>query len=525
MTAPDRLVATLLDAFNRHDWAATAQVAEQVLMHTPQHPAVHYMAGVALLELGELPKALTHLHLASQLAPDRPDVLAAYARALVDGKLPRESLAVTERALALKPGDPRILRALALVLTRNEQHEKATATYRAALRGAPRDAQLHYHYALSLMFSGDLDRARAEIDTCLQLDPRLWKAYGTRTELSRATPESNHVPELEALLERHAADAAATEALSMALAREYEALGRAADSFAALARAKALTRARQQYDFAADRARFEALAAHPPAVAGGGEGNPTREPIFVIGMPRSGTTLVDRILSSHPQVTSAGELHQFGSALKRLSGSRTPAALDVDTVQRAQALDWARLGADYLETSRSLTGKTPRFVDKQPHNFLYLGYIANALPNAPIICLRRNPMDTCLSNFRQIFGEQSPFHGYALDLLDTGRYYLLFERLMAQWKQAYPDRILEVSYERLVDEQEAVTREILAFCGLEWHPDCLAFERNTAPVSTASTVQVRSPINRHSLHRWKRYEAELQPLRELLEANGITTIS
>jgi len=238
-------------------------------------------------------------------------------------------------------------------------------------------------------------------------------------------------------------------------------------------------------------------------------------------MPRSGTTLVERIISSHPDVHAAGELQNFALALKRTSGSRTPYLIDIDTVTRTQDVDWRQLGEDYLTSTRPDTGRTPHFIDKLPHNFLYVGAIANALPHAKIICLRRDPMDTCLSNFRQLFALGSPYHAYSFDLLNTGRYYILFDRLMAHWKQAFPGRILEVDYETLVDKQEASSRQLLKFCDLPWNDACLTFENNQAPASTASAAQVREPIYRSAVKRWKQYEAQLADLRELLHNAGI----
>ncbi|MEL1265386.1 sulfotransferase [Pseudoxanthomonas putridarboris] len=240
----------------------------------------------------------------------------------------------------------------------------------------------------------------------------------------------------------------------------------------------------------------------------------------MIGMPRTGTTLVERMLSLHPQVHSAGELQNFGVALKRATGSRTRHLLDPDTIARAAELDWERLGQDYIASTRPGTGHTPRFVDKLPHNFLYAGYIARALPHARLVCLRRNPLDTCLSNFRQLFALNTPYFDYANDLLDTGRHFLLFDRLMAHWRDVLPGRVLEVRYEDIVDDPQAQARAVLDFCGLPWDDACLDFQRNPSPVATASAVQVRQPLYRSALDRWKHYEAHLGGLRRLLEAGG-----
>jgi hypothetical protein len=347
-------------------------------------------------------------------------------------------------------------------------------------------------------------------------------AHLALAQLRRQTADRNHVERLRALLAAvPAGDDTTRMYLELALAKELEDLGDIPTSFAHLAAGKRAGRSGRGYDPARDAALFDAIRESFPVPVDAGGGFATGEPIFVIGMPRSGTTLVERILSSHPQVQSCGELQNFSVALKRASGSTTRPILDVDTVVRARGADAAAMGRMYLESTRPLTGAKPRFIDKLPHNFLYAGHIARALPGARIVCLRRDPLDTCLGNFRQLFALTSPFYDYSFDLLDTGRYFLQFERLMAHWRQVLPGRILEVDYEALVAAQEAESRRLLDFCGLDWDDAVLRFEDNAAPVATASAVQVREPINTRSLGRWRRYEAELAPLRALLREGGL----
>ncbi|MDB5467183.1 MAG: hypothetical protein JWQ46_1945, partial [Phenylobacterium sp.] len=273
------------------------------------------------------------------------------------------------------------------------------------------------------------------------------------------------------------------------------------------------------YSAATDAALFSAaMRTATPA----GRGDPSEEPIFVVGLPRSGTTLVDRILSSHPQVTSAGELSNFALLLKRAAGTASSFVLDEDTLAAAARVDMARLGSDYVASTRPLTGATPRFVDKMPLNVLYAGLIHQALPNARIVCLRRDPMDVCLSNFRQLFATGFSYYNYSYDLADVARYYVGFDRLVAHWRSVLPpDRFTEIAYEGLVASQEATTRELLAFCGLPWDPRCLAFHENAAPVATASSVQVRQPLYASSVGRWRRYGEGLAPMRDVLAAAGL----
>jgi hypothetical protein len=224
-------------------------------------------------------------------------------------------------------------------------------------------------------------------------------------------------------------------------------------------------------------------------------------------MPRTGTTLVERILTSHSKVFSAGELISMPKATKAAE-------------QKPESYMY-ELGKHYLEDTRPATGELPHFIDKMPINFMYAAFIHLALPNAKMICLRRNPMDACLSNFRQLFAENFRFYNYSNNLIDTGIYYILFDQLMTHWHEVMPGAILEVQYESVVANQEEESRRIVEHCGLDWEDACLNFEKNKAPVATASSTQVREPIYTRAVERWRKYEKHLQPLRELLENNGI----
>ena len=239
-------------------------------------------------------------------------------------------------------------------------------------------------------------------------------------------------------------------------------------------------------------------------------------------MPRTGTTLVDRILSSHPEVESAGELQAMPLAVKQVAGTRTPTVMDPETIGAAAGRDMGGIGRDYLSRARHHRRDTaPRFTDKVPGNFHYTGFIARALPAARIVCLRRNPMDTVLSNFRNLFAVSSRYYDYSYDLLDIAAYYARFDRLMALWRKALPGRLIEVRYEDLIADQEGETRRLLAHCGLEWSDRCLSFHTNDAPVSTPSAAQVRRPIYGDSVARWKRHVEVLEPVRRFFEQAGI----
>lgn len=484
-------------------------------------PRDPFTAGVAALERRRLADALALLREAHAADPARVDIAAQLARALSLAQRLPESVAIADGALR-RADDAQTLDTLGVVYSRANDHARAATAFERAAALAPRNAGIQFNLASARKFTGDFDGADAAYEACIASDPRFWKAHSALSQLRRQRPEANHIARLETLLPQAAGHADARLHVHLALAKEHEDLGDTAQAFAHYTAGKQARAATLGYRAERDAALFDAIRAASDAFGGKGAGDPSAEPIFVVGMPRTGTTLVERILSSHPQVHAAGELQNFGVALKRLSGSRTPMLLDEDTLARSAGIDPAALGAAYLASTRPATGHTARFVDKLPQNVLYAGFIARAFPSATIVCLRRHPLDTCLSNFRQLFALNSPYFDYACDLLDTGRYYLGFDRLVARWRTTLPGRVFEIDYEAIVDDQHAATRALLDACGLPWDEVCLRFEHNPAPTATASAVQVRAPIHRGARDRWRAYAPWLGELRALLERGGVT---
>lgn len=510
-------------ALRQRAWSEAERLARAALARDNGDAEAHFVLGIAELEQRHLPSALAALQQAARLSPQRADYLAQYARALASVHRLPEALAIAERALACRNADALSLDTIGVVLARGNAHARAADAFRRATVLASHRASFQFNLASSLNFLGDLDGAEAAYEACLSLDPQCWKVHTALARLRRQSAERNHIARLERLLPAAAGKVDALLHLHHALAKEREDLGQYAQAHAELVAGKKGKRESLDYRFERDAELFDAIEAAYPQRLHEAAGFESVEPIFVVGMPRTGTTLVERILSSHPQVLSAGELQHFGHAFKRLSGSRTPRVLDLDTLARADAIDPRELGQRYLTSTRPITGSRPRFVDKMPLNFLYAGWIAAALPHARIVCLRRHPLDTCLSNFRQLFAVHWSYYDYSYDLLDTGRYWLRFDRLLRYWQQRIPGRILELSYENLVADQAGQTRNLLEFCGLPWDPACLDFHANEAPVATASAAQVRQPLYRDAVERWRRYETELAPLRDLLRAHGVET--
>lgn len=513
---PNERFAQATALYNQGNHRQAFDLAKTLLPVAPDHAGLHYLIGLAALGLKEMPKAMKYLLRAVTLDPQRGEYAAQFAKVLSQLNQQAAALAVVDRTLTLSPLDATTLDTLGMVLSRAHEHERARTLYARAVAQEPSRAILHNHHARSLMCLGKLDEAEQEMEVCLDLAPQSWEIHLTLSHLRTQTVAHNHLQRLQSLLPKSAGSLHAQMHLHLALFKEYEDLGDYPRAFEYLSIGKAAGKVGRDYSPERQEALFAALTQALPKPETVAAGFPTDEPIFVIGMPRSGTTLVERIISSHPDVHPAGELHSFPFAFKQLSGSRTRPLLDPETIDCVSNLDWRRLGESYLAGTRPATGHKPHFIDKLPQNFLYAGFIAQALPRAKIICLRRDPMDTCLSNFRQLFPRDSTSYDYSFDLLDTGHYYVLFDRLMAHWHRLFPGRILEVDYETLVESQEASSRQLLEFCGLSWDDACLRFEDNPAPVATASAMQVRRPMYRSSLKHWKHYETQTVDLQKLL---------
>ncbi len=399
------------------------------------------------------------------------------------------------------------------------EYPAAHSHYERCVALAPEISRYWFNRATVRRFLGDLEGAESDYDACLRLAPDDAQAYLNRSELRVQTAARNHLPELERALDAAPEDWRVRVPLHYALAKEYEDLGEFARAWRQLSAGAALRRRHLDYDVRRDLATMGAIQAAFPAAPRGSTGAASREPIFILGMPRTGSTLVDRILGGHPQVFSAGELPDFGLAVVAAVARRHggPVARDVLIAESAR-LDFTALGEDYLARTRPRTGRTPFFTDKLPMNFLYCGLIARALPGAQLVHVTRGPLATCLSIYKVLFDRGYPF---SYDLDELADYYAGYRRLMDHWQRVLPGRLIEIEYESLVAGPEQAIRDLCAALGIPFDPRCLAFERNPAPVATASAAQVRRPLHADSSTAWRRYTRELAPLAARLRAAGV----
>ncbi|WP_419956747.1 sulfotransferase [Novosphingobium kalidii] len=496
-----------------------------MILAQPEKSEGYFLIAMVAAEAGQVRKALPLVERALAIEPRNPEYLAQYARLLILLRRDGGAAAAARTALDCPTDDARTLDTLGCVLVRLGDHESSVQPFKNAVLLEPGNLDYRYNLAAACGFTGRVDTARAEYETIIAAEPGNARAHYALAILSRQTPETNHVDRLAAALDG-TSEPQDQLRLRYALAKELEDIGQPERAFTALSNANTEHKRRIGYDFAQDDAIFDAIeAAFASPLTDEMHAGPSEAPIFVVGMPRTGTTLVDRILSSHPKVATAGELQAMPLAVKQAAGTRSRQVIDAETIRAAMQAPANRIGELYLaRAAHHLPARAHRFVDKLPANFLYVGHIARSLPQASIVCLRRHPMDTIWSNFRNLFASQSAYYAYSYDLLDTARYYARFDRLMRVWERLFPGRVLQFSYEALVDNQEEQTRRLLEHCGLEWDPACLSFHKNRAAVATPSAAQVRRGLNAEGIGRWKAHGEHMAAVRGFLERQGISTV-
>lgn len=511
------------------DLKACHQHCLAILKLDPGFADAWFLCGVIAAQNGLLDKAVQIFGNAIKMAPERAEYHAELGKYLLAAGELERALEAAHRAQALKPDTAAVLNTLATLLSHCGEHEPALKLFARAgelvkkdrsPQGAQWLAEFYFNWGASLQFAGDFSAARGCLEKAIEYQPLYFRAHFALSNLDRQTVESNHIERLEALKSR-ATNPRDRLHVGHALAKEQEDLEQYADALASLEWAKAEQRRAIAYDFRQDQELFDKIRDVFDAdwyrdTAGDCDSN---EPIFIVGMPRTGTTLVEQILASHSQVFAAGELQNFPVQLRRLV-EQGPGPIDAQAMVRSALQPLAGLGRHYLDSTRPRTGHTPRFIDKLPLNFLYLGLIRKALPNAKLVCLRRDPMDVCLSNYRQLFASNFSYYRYNLDLLDCGRYYIEFDRLMRHWHALMPGQVLDVHYEAVVTDTEGQVRALLEFCDLPFEDACLDFHAQRSSVATPSAVQVRQKIYTSSMQRWRRYGDAMQPLYELLRDAG-----
>lgn len=400
---------------------------------------------------------------------------------------------------------------LASVYYEQGKYDQAMEYFKKALRIKPGDSLAINDLGNIYKFQGDFDNALDCYRRILELEPenaRVWRNYVIAKTYTDVDDEDIH--KLKALLDHNSGSGVHKIHLNFALGKIYEDLKLYGESFNYFVLGNKEKRKTIEYDINNDVTCFNAIKKtfdKNPRFEDSEISHYNVTPIFIVGMPRSGSTLIEQILSSHSLVYGVGELALLENLILQYS-TKTGCRFRV-WMEKAGDKEIAQIGNEYIRGIKAKAGSQRYVTDKMPGNFRFIGLIQAMFPDAKIIHSVRDPRDTCISGFNQLF---TAAHKYSYDLVELGKYYTLYENLMSHWHHVFPGYILDVHYEELVRDQENQTRRILEFCGLPWEKDCLSFHHSSRPVATASTMQIRDPIYNSSIQRWKRYESWIQPL-------------
>jgi Tfp pilus assembly protein PilF len=462
------------------------------------------------------------LRAAAQAPPSDPEAMLELVRRLRTFNEASALRACAGRLLALPRVPHGVLVEAATQSSILNDFDTAMRCAEAALRIAPEDPAARLVHGQLLAHHDRMDEAAADFERVLRRNPAVASGWWMLSRLRRQTAEANHVPQLQSLLRMPGLRPADAATAARALHKELDDIGDHEGAWRAL---ELMCRARREslrYDPRSQRALVDDLVAWRPADRGAGaepgeDAAEGRVPVFIVGMHRSGTTLLEQLLDASPEVRGVGELNDFPAALRHVADHYCKGPLDRTIVQRAASIDFAALGRRYMDGMAWRLGGERFFTDKQPANFLNAGFICRALPEAKILHLVRDPVETCFSNLRELY---SGINEHSYDQLELADYFLQYRRLMAHWHAAFPGRILDVSYAELTRDPEATMRIVAAHCGIAYVPGMSDPRSSGRAVSTASSVQVRDRVVRRDTPKWAPYARHLQPLVRALREGG-----
>jgi tetratricopeptide (TPR) repeat protein len=520
-----RLSATARRAVRAKDWATVNACAREILKENRDNAEGWFLSGLAEKAAGRTRGAVDAFSKALHLDARRYDAaieLAWQYWILVRLREARDLLQKYESQLSKSP---LYLDLAATTYTRLGLHEKAFPLYQTATELQPDINRFQENLASCAVFLGKIKHAKAIYQGLLQQYPSHQRNHYELSRLERAQ-DFSHVEQMKRVLDTTGLTAEKNIFLYYALAKELEDLEQWEEAFHyyKLAGDAAGDVARDAgYDVSIDVRLIDKIIEVCNAnwlASGVGQalpGNTRKTPIFIVGLPRTGTTLTERIVSSHSMVESADETTFMQIAIRRAGGVMGGGDVNPAIIEAAAKSDTGLIAKGYLDAIDYKLGDRPMFIEKLPENFLYLGFIARAFPDAKIIHLRRNPMDACFAMYKQ------SFFRFAYRLEDIGKYYVAYDRLHRHWRDVLKDRVIEVEYEALVSDPEAETRALLDRLGLDFELACLDFHLNRTPSATASAAQVREKAHTRSIHKWKNFASQLQPLKDYLDEAGIST--
>ena len=492
---------------------------KRLLGAKPDLVEAHFLVGLIAVELKQNGTAVSAFGSVTKLQKDHGAAWANLAKLfMVAGQAARADAAL-EKAVKHNDGNPVVLDLIGAVHSLLGEQEEASNWIAKAVEKQPRSVRYLVNLANNHMFLGKLKEAEAVLRKVLGMKPGNPQANWILSNIRKAK-DREHIEQLKRLVQKDYRNPRALAFLWYGLGKELEDLEDWDEAFEAFAAGAKARRSTIEFDEQADIEMFQAFGDTFTTewFETKEEGHDDPSPIFVVGQPRTGTTLVERIITSHSQVHSAGELRQFGTCIRRLTDYREPKRYSANLARLAAGVDCEKLGKAYMRTTAKMRGTLPRFVDKLPPNYLYIPVILTALPRAKIVHLTRNPMDACFASFKQLFAD-AYLHSY--DQAEMARHHSRYYHLTALWRERFGDRFFDIAYEDTARDLEPNAHALIDFLELPWEDACLEFHKQDAAVTTASAVQVRQPVHTRSIGRWRRYENQLGLMRQTLQEQGV----
>ena len=488
---------------------------ESLVKIEPRHVPGRLLLAAVLLAQGRVRGAAEQTKLAAAALPDDADTICRVAQCLVKvGEINAARACMRHPGIARTRSGP-ALAGLAHIDQGLNLHAEALALMDRSRALGFDSPEFRYFRAIQLMYIGRIAEAQEELEGCLRLGPTLGRASLALARLRPWNADDNHLHFIRRRLVEVTQGTEDHAAFEFAQYKELEDLGQHDEAWSALGRGNALMHARLNHSVRDEEALFDAIIARC-------DGHFTRAtahrfdgpiPIFIVGMPRSGTTLLERILGNHSEVTPAGELADFSRQWRWVADEHGHRIVDLPLVASTGSIDFAEVGWRYLEQTQWRAEGRPYYVDKLPPNYMLAGFIRRALPQAKIVHMGRDPMDLCFSNYRALFGDA---FAYSYDLGALAAHHQQYRRLMRHWHEVMPGAIHDVDYSALVQDTEGAVRALLEFCGLPFEAGCIDTAANPGPSATLSSAQVRERIHTRGLQEWKPYAAHLDGLRQAL---------
>lgn len=519
MTVSGLSLADGFAALNRGDLATAGEACKQALAIDQTHVPAHFLVGLVALEGKQ--RQVAHEAFKSVVKLDR-DHAAAWAH-LAKLNVGEGRIAAAESALRevrrVQPNDPMVIELTGTVLNSLGEYEAAELFFERAHEMSPQNPSALMNLGNVRVFLGKIDDAVALFKRAIDLEPNSAQCHWGLANSAKAKDDT-HIKTMQGLIESGRQSKRSQGFLHYAIGKENEDLGNWPEAFSAFTQGARARRETVEFNEADETAMFEAIKETYTAqwLANCPAGAEDPAPIFVLGQPRTGTTLIERVITSHSQVYSAGELQQFGLAVRRASRHADPKRFSKELFIAAATVNPAEIGNMYLRSTAKLRDKSPFFVDKLPVNYLNIPLILAALPRAKIVHLVRGPMDACFASFKQLFAD-AYLHSY--DQSEMARHHARYRDLMAHFRQEFPGRIVDISYEDTARDLEPNARKLINALKLDWEDACLNFHESSSGVATASSVQVREPAHTRSIGRWRRYETELLPMMGELTRLGV----